>query len=76
MVVAKGATGLCHIGHAAAVSTLNVIAEGEEGVGPQGHTGVLSDPSAFFFRGERRGTLGEELLPCTFGQYIVGIFRM
>ena len=50
-------------------------AEGEEGVGPQGHTGVLSDPSAFFFRGERRGTLGEELLPCTFGQYIAVIFR-
>ena len=37
VVVADGAAGLGHVAHAGAVRALDVVAEGEEGIGAQGH---------------------------------------
>ena len=63
VVVADGAAGLCDVFDAAAVCALDIVAEGEEGVGAQGHVGVACKPCFLFFSCEDSGLLGEEGLP-------------
>ncbi len=62
VVVADGAAGLGNIFHAAAESALNVVSEGEESVGTEGHTGVACQPFLLLFRGQNSGLLGEKCL--------------
>ena len=49
IVVTDGTARLCDILNAALVSALNVVAEGEEGVGTKGNAGQLIQPCALFF---------------------------
>ena len=63
MVVADGATGLGDVLDPTLVGTLDIVAEGEEGVGAEGYAGVLGNPGALLFQGQHGGLLGEELLP-------------
>ena len=56
--------------HAALVGALDVVAEGEEGIGTEGHLGVLGNPCFLFFWCEGSGLFSEELLPCTFAKDI------
>ena len=63
VVIADGAAGLCDVFDAAAVCALDIVAEGEEGVGAQGHVGVACKPCFLFFSCEDSGLLGEEGLP-------------
>ena len=65
VVVSDRATRLCDVADARLVGALDIVAEGEEGVGTQSHTGVLSDPSAFFFRGERAERDGTGNIRCS-----------
>ena len=50
MVVAHRATSLGNELHAALVGTLNVVAEGEEGVAAAGHPTLGGDPGFLFLR--------------------------
>ena len=49
ILITDGTARLCDILNAALVSALNVVAEGEEGIGTQGNAGQLIQPCAFFF---------------------------
>lgn len=75
MVVAHAASGLCHILHAALVSTFDVVAEGEESIAAECHFRVLCNPGFLLLDGEGLGAFGEELLPCAIGQHVVIVFR-
>ena len=74
IVVTDAAAGLCDILHAALVSTLDVVTEGEESVGAQAYVGVLGDPFLLLCTGENGWLLGEELLPCAVAQHVVVLF--
>ncbi len=74
MIVTDAASGLRDILHSALVSTLDIVAEGEESVRPESHFGVLCDPRFLLLTGERLGLTGKELLPCSIAQHIVGLF--
>ena len=52
---------------------LHIVAEGEEGVAAQADAAQLGYPLLFLFAGERLGLPGEELLPCSFAQHVVGL---
>ena len=41
MVITDRSARLCHIVHATLVGTLNIVAEGEEGIGSKGHIRIL-----------------------------------
>ena len=73
MVVANTATCLCHILNTALVSTLDVVAEGEEGIAAQTNIGVLCQPLLHLLLGERFGALGEELLPFAVAQNVLAL---
>ena len=66
MVIPDRTARLCDILHAALVRTLDVIAEREEGITAQAHTGHGIQPGALFLGGQRGRLLGEGL-----GPYIV-----
>ena len=71
IVVAHRPTGLCYILYAALMGTLDIIAEGEEGVAAQGHTAVLGYPGPLLLGREHLRALCEELPPGAIAQYIV-----
>ena len=71
MVVAYRAASLGDELHATLVGTLNVVAEGEEGIRAQSHLGVLGYPLFLFCQRQHLGLFGEELLPGTVAQHIV-----
>ena len=53
------------------MSTLDIVAEGEESVGTEANIGVLSDPCLLFLNSEDFGLLGEYLLPLTVSQNVL-----
>ena len=53
------------------MGALHVVAEGEEGVGAQGHASLGGDPGGLLLAGEDLGPLGEPLLPLALGQHVV-----
>ena len=63
LCVADGAARLYNGGHAAAARALDVIAEREEGITAQAHTGHGIQPGALFLDGQRGRLLGEGLGP-------------
>ena len=63
LCVADGAARLYNGGHAAAARALDVIAEREEGITAQAHTGHGIQPGALFLGGQRGRLLGEGLGP-------------
>ena len=71
MVVTDRAASLCNELYTALVGTLDVVAEGEEGVRAQRHLGVLSYPLLLLSHGQHLRLLGEELLPSTVAQHVV-----
>ena len=75
VVVANAATGLCNIFHATLVGSLDIVAEGEEGIGTETHFRVLGNPFLFLFAGERFGLRLEELLPGAVAEDVVVIVR-
>lgn len=74
-VVTYATAGLGYIFHAALFGTLDIVAEGEEGVRTEGHAAMACNPFFLFFATERFGTFGEELLPNAFGEHVVVVFR-
>ena len=62
-VITDGSAGLCDILHAALVSAFNVVAEGEEGIGTQGHVLPGVQESALLRVGQGSGLFSEILLP-------------
>ena len=75
MVVAHGTASLSHVGHTAAVGTLDVVAEGEEGVRAQRDAPVEGDPFLFLSTSEHFGFFGEVLLPLAVGQDVHVVVR-
>lgn len=73
MVVADATASLCDKLHAAAMGTLDVVAEGEESIRSQGHARVLGDPCLALLAGQWFGLLGEELLPCAVAEDVLGL---
>ena len=73
MVVANATTSLSYILHATLMSTLDIVAEGEEGIAAEADACVLSHPSGLLLACERLGALGKELLPCAFGKHVIVI---
>ena len=71
MVVADGATSLGDVLDPTLVGTLDIVAEGEEGVGAKGYAGVLGNPGALLFQGQHGGLQSEELLPGTVAKHVV-----
>ena len=71
MVIANATTCLSDILHATLVGTLNIVAEGEEGITAQTYLGVLGNPLFLLGQGQHLGLLREELLPSTVAQYVV-----
>ena len=71
VVVTNGTASLSHVAHTAFVSTFDVVAEGEEGIGAKADIGQFVEPLALFILGERFGTLGKELLPLAVAQHVV-----
>ena len=63
ILITDGTARLCDILNAALVSALNVVAEGEEGIGTKGNAGQLIQPCAFFFSRKNGRLLCENLLP-------------
>ena len=71
MVVANGAASLSDILHTALVGTLDVVAEGEEGIRAKRYSRVLGNPLFLLLQGEHLRLTGEELLPGTIAQHVV-----
>ena len=63
LLVTDGTAGLHDGSHAGAAGTLDVVAEGEEGVGTQAHAGDLAQVFLLFLGGQRSRLLGEGLGP-------------
>ena len=66
-VVPDGAAGLGDVADAAAEGPLDIVGEGEEGVGAQGHAPDPAQIFALLLRGEGLGPAGEEALPHALG---------
>jgi hypothetical protein len=75
IVVADGAASLGDVFHATLVRALDVVAEGEEGVGAESHIGVLGNPLLLLRACERLGLLSEVLLPGTVAEHVVVFLR-
>ena len=73
VAVALGAAGLCDISYAALAGAVDIIGEGEEGVGAQGDIGDLRQPCGLLLLGEGIGTNGENVLPCAVAENVVRI---
>ena len=71
MIVADGATSLGDKLHTTLVGTLDVVAEGEEGIRAKGHLRVLGYPGFLLFHRQHLWLRLEELLPGTVAEYIV-----
>ena len=71
IVVANAAAGLCNVFHATLVGTLDVVAEGEEGIGTETYLRVLGNPRFLFLAGEGFGLCLEELLPGAVAENII-----
>ena len=71
MVVANRAASLSNVLYATLVGTLNIVAEGEEGIRAESHLGVLGYPLLLLCHRQYLRLLGEELLPSTVAQYVV-----
>ena len=67
MVVADGTAGLDNKLHAGLAGALDVVAEGEEGVGAAGHAALRGDPGLFLSSGQHLGPDLEGLLPDALG---------
>ena len=70
IVVPNGAARLGDILDAAAVGALDVVAEGEECVGTQGHTLHGVKPGPLFLPGQGLRLYSEEILPNAVGQNV------
>ena len=70
MIVADGAAGLRHVGNAAAVGALDVVAKGEEGVAAKRHAAHTGEIFLLFLRRQRLGAHGEEVLPDLVAQHV------
>ena len=70
MIVADRATSLSNELHATLMGTLDVVAEGEEGIGAEGYLRVLGNPGFLLFHRQHLGLGLEELLPGTVAEYI------
>ena len=73
VVVAYASARLCHVGHATAVGTLDVVADGEECIAAKAHAMQFTQPLVAFLWCERSRPMGEELLPGSVAQHVVGI---
>ena len=71
MIVAYAATSLGYELHTALMSTLDIIAEGEEGVRAKGHLCVLSNPGFLLFHRQHLRLCLEELLPGSVAKHVV-----
>ena len=71
VVVADAAAGLCDELDAALVGPLDVVAEGEEGVGAEADAAHLLFPQLLLLAAEGLGALGEEELPLSVAQHVV-----
>ena len=71
MVIAHAASGLCYVFNSTLMSTLDIVAKGEESVAAKGNARVLGYPLLLLFASEHLGLLLEELLPCAFAQYVI-----
>ena len=65
VIIADGATRLGDELHTTLMGTLNVVAEGEEGIGAEGYLRVLGNPGFLLFHRQHLGLSLEELLPGT-----------
>ena len=73
MVITNTTTCLSNILNTALVSTLDVVAEGEEGIATKTYVGVLCQPLLHLLLGERFGAFGEELLPLAIAQNVLAL---
>ena len=72
LLVADGAAGLHDGGHAGAAGTLDVVAEGEEGIRAKAHAGHFAQIFLLFLSGQRGGLLGKGLGPHIVANHILG----
>ena len=63
VIVTDGAAGLRDIGNTALMGALDVVAEGEKGVGPKRDAGGGCQPVLFFFAGKNRRFFRKNALP-------------
>ena len=73
-VVTDRAARLCDVAYTALVGTFNIVSEREERIGTERNTADRVKVGSDFLGGERLGTLGEILLPITFGTDILLVF--
>ena len=66
-VVTDRAARLCDVAYAALVGTFNIVSEREERIGTERNAADRVKVGSDFLGGERLRTLGEILLPVTFG---------
>ena len=71
MIVADAATSLGNELHTALMSTLDIVAEGEESIRSKSNLRVLGDPGFLFFHRQHLGLGLKELLPGTVAQHVV-----
>ena len=62
-IIADRAAGLCDVLNTGSKGTLNVVAEGEEGIAAQRNIAAGSQPGLLVAFGEALGLLGEVVLP-------------
>ena len=72
LLVADGAAGLHDGGHAGTAGTLDVVAEGEEGIRAKAHAVHLAEIFLLFLSGQRGGLLGKGLGPHIVANHILG----
>ena len=75
MIVTDGSAGFSDVLNAALVSTLDVIAEGEECIRAESYVIVLSKPSLLLFSCEYLRLNLEDVLPCTFSENVLVLVR-
>ena len=73
IVITNAAACLCDVFHTTLVGTLNVVAEGEEGIRAKAHFRVLGNPCFLLFHCEYFRFGLEELLPSAFAKDILVI---
>ena len=75
MVVANRAASLCNELYTTLMGTLDVVAEGEEGIRTQRYLRVLGYPLLLLCHRQHLRLLRKELLPSTVTQYVVVLDR-
>ena len=76
LLVPDGAAGLHNGRHAAAAGTLDVVAEGEEGIAAQATPVTVASQALLFLRVSGCGLLGEGLCPDVVADDILGVSPM